>query len=69
MSKKDYIKFANMVKALVNETKSPLTPNAARESEQLLYCSIFSNKMADIFAQDNPLFDRDRFLKACGLQN
>lgn len=26
-----------------------------------------SEKLADYFAQDNPRFDRDRFLAACGL--
>ena len=27
----------------------------------------FCNKLADYFAQDNPRFDRERFLEACGL--
>lgn len=26
-----------------------------------------ANRMADVFAADNPRFDRERFLKACGL--
>ena len=25
------------------------------------------NELADYFAQDNPLFDQDKFLKACGI--
>jgi hypothetical protein len=26
-----------------------------------------ANNMADIFEADNPRFDRDKFIKACGL--
>ena len=68
MSKKDYIQFAQMIKGLVNEAKAPTT-NAAKESEQLLYCSIFAHKTADIFAADNQNFDYHRFFTACGLED
>jgi hypothetical protein len=27
-----------------------------------------ANRLADYFAQDNPKFDRQRFLKACGIE-
>lgn len=29
--------------------------------------SNFAGKLADYFATDNPLFDRDKFMAACGL--
>ena len=28
-----------------------------------------SDKLADYFATQNPRFDRERFMKACGLEN
>ena len=66
MSKKDYIKFAQMIKARVE-----LLP-LHHDNEFALFsrCNEIINiavNLANIFQDDNPQFDRERFLKACGL--
>lgn len=73
MTKKDYIKFAEMIKTrknelirLIDESASPTTIRAWEEREQEV--SDMSILIADIFADDNPRFDRSRFLRACGLE-
>lgn len=52
MSRKHYVKFAEMVKFLNLDIKDKAE---------------VANEMADIFAGDNSRFDRGRFLTACGL--
>lgn len=43
--------------------------NTARTGEIMVYIKRADVvcDLADYFAQDNPRFDRDRFLEACGL--
>lgn len=53
MSKKDYIELANIMRG-----------NMARDPG--LVRDIAEN-IASVCAADNPLFDRARFLKACGV--
>lgn len=63
MTKKDYIKFAQMLKR-----EQPATLYSIDESDVTTVtwqCIVEST--ADIFAEDNPRFDRERFLRACGL--
>lgn len=38
----------------------------AQEQETRLVVDRIASRMADIFGNDNPRFDRDRFLRACG---
>lgn len=52
MSRKDYVGAARIIKGLL------LT---YVEKEPI------AQQFADLFEQDNPNFDRDRFLKACGV--
>ena len=56
MSKKHYIKFAKIIKAQLKADK---------------LCSPRAQAMADmvieVSTQDNPLFNKSRFLSACGL--
>jgi len=61
MTKKDYKKFAEM---LAEQYKDNLTLEnlVSAEEDKLL-----ALRIAFIFAEDNPHFDRERFLKACGL--
>lgn len=54
MSRKDYIAFAKLVLAQLERGDL----NGAEDA---------AHGMADIFAADNPRFDRGRFLVACGL--
>lgn len=64
MTRKDYVKFAAMLAgemAIAQDkvgTKREVAVDAVR-------CIILMT--ADIFAQDNPRFDRQRFYEACGL--
>lgn len=66
MSKKDYIKFAKMLaeerEFLQSRIEEP--PYQSYNFEM----GVIANKIADIFADDNPNFDNKRFLKACGLE-
>jgi hypothetical protein len=50
MTKKDYVLIAENIKAYVSELDRRALANA----------------MAIRLAEDNPRFDRDRFLEACG---
>jgi hypothetical protein len=75
MSKQDYIKFAKMIKGQVNAVQSMRSGEIMNASNPIFHdgysVAIFNtaHNMADIFAEDNPNFDRDRFLKACGVQS
>jgi len=55
LSKKYYMKFAEIIK---NTEKLKNT----------LILDDFIIKLADYFYEDNPNFDYDRFIKACGLE-
>lgn len=61
MTKKDYVKVAAMMKKL---RKATGVYNA--EGRTLVLAKDVEDGLADIFAEDNPLFDRERFIKACG---
>lgn len=54
MTKKDYEKAAKIVKQTLM-TRDPS------------YAQVLSDVLIELFAGDNPRFDRGRFLKACGL--
>ena len=53
MTRKDYVKFAAMLK-LERETYG-----------NIVELGLIIDSIADIFAADNPRFDRERFAKAC----
>jgi hypothetical protein len=59
MTRKDYIAIAS---ALSQARKYCETQNQQRGVERSALC------LSDALAQDNPLFDRDRFLAACGIE-
>lgn len=58
MTKKDYVAVAAAIRA---------------EGEQVGACSMtiacIAARIARVFANDNPNFDRERFLTACGVQS
>ena len=58
-TKKDFIRTANAVKESLEQAKT---------IQQQEGVEILARKQADIFANDNPNFDRTRFLTACGIQ-
>jgi hypothetical protein len=56
MTAKNYIAIARIIKE--EWTYLPFDLRMSYES--------FANKMCEMFAKDNPNFDKDRFLVACG---
>ena len=58
MSRKDYVAFAELVHMLVHD-QCDTRPGGGLQLDTLV------EGMADIFAGDNPRFDRGRFLVAC----
>tara|TARA_R100000329_G_scaffold130940_1_gene110106 strand:+ start:448 stop:690 length:243 start_codon:yes stop_codon:yes gene_type:complete len=66
MTRKDYIKFADMIRARHDEIVEvwfvKYSKTYIRKYEEL---DAMAREMANIFAEDNPRFDRDRFIKAC----
>ncbi len=66
MTKKDYIKIVAVIKKEIDRSKSNKTDqdylngryDATRDT---------ALDLAVVFASDNPRFDQDRFLEACGL--
>ena len=59
MTKKDYIRIATAIKS---GTPIPGAATAASVHYQVAHA------MADTLEQENPHFDRSRFLAACGIQ-
>lgn len=60
MSKKDYTRFAKIIKEALLGTESVA---------QRVTVTFIALSMADYFAEDNSNFDRDRFLQACGMRD
>jgi len=63
-TKQHYKAIANIIKARINacSTLSEQTQVACRYS-----CFVIANNLSSYFQEDNPKFDRDKFLKACGI--
>ena len=64
MSKKDYIKLA----ATLKESKPVYDTDENTAYALLKAWNIACENFAFMLAKDNPLFDRNRFLSACGYQ-
>jgi hypothetical protein len=65
MSRKDYEKFAQMIKKDADEAHA--TKNPSLRSEMLRSVHNTAQTCIDVFTEDNPLFNKARFLQACGL--
>jgi hypothetical protein len=63
MTRKDYVKFAAMLKEERVPDNGPIGYAKLRMLDQI------ADKTADIFEADNPNFDRARFLTACGVES
>jgi hypothetical protein len=59
MTKRDYIKFAEMLR----EQYERANGSGEQYPEQTI--ARVQDSIADLFAADNPRFDRERFAKAC----
>lgn len=61
MTRKDYVLIAAALKSSQLEQ--------FRDGAQPFQHEVSCKRVADALATDNPRFDRDRFLKACGVQS
>ena len=61
MTRKDYIRFAAMLKQL--QCMNP------EQTNWDWFKVSFTSDFADILERDNPRFNRARFLKACGVDS
>lgn len=67
MTRKDYVAIAS--------TLAATRPDSSHYTDAGLFGCVHARwhfvavKMADMLAQDNPRFDRGRFLTACGVQS
>ncbi len=61
MSKKDYKKFAVVLKNYYSAYSDPAKSGGSRTMWQSLVLDL-----ADLFAEDNRKFDRNKFFDACG---
>lgn len=59
MTRKDYQKFADLVRKYVS--------TEGKEGKE--YIEMFADDLSIILAEDNPRFDRDKFMRACGYEN
>lgn len=65
MTKKHYKQAAETIKQVKRHQVQSDTP--ATILTRNVVCADIANGLADMFEQDNPKFDRDLFLKACGV--
>jgi hypothetical protein len=47
--------------------QSPIPPSVTQTDGRIYETRVIATRLADLFAADNPRFQRERFLKACGL--
>ena len=64
MTRKDYVKFAAMFKYQIH-----LANDYHYANERQATIDNVAKATADLFADDNPNFDRARFLTACGVNS
>lgn len=66
MTRKDYILIAAALREAVWEAETG-RPGYVPLQETRAVMAIVNGRMADALANDNPRFDRARFLAACGV--
>ena len=62
MTRKDYVKFAEII---VRAKSLDPSRNEQREAGFQIAVDLIKEYMADIFYKDNPAFDYERFYEAC----
>jgi hypothetical protein len=68
MTRKDYVAIAAAFK-LCLDNRRQAQAETGMFAEQIAGFIDAVNITAAVFAADNPRFDRERFLKACGVQS
>jgi len=63
MTRKDYEATARVIRRNLERAH-----NYGAQVREVLAVQDIAQEMADIFASDNPRFDRAKFLEACGLE-
>jgi len=63
MTKKDYILIAEAIKTYTDEERD----NKADSNHAYYVLKNLANNLANKLYEDNARFDRDKFLKACGV--
>jgi hypothetical protein len=69
MTKKHYIAIAAIIKSQINnaQLENSLVSKDIKEGAEIA-SSCIAESLADCFAEENPNFDRLRFLSACGIE-
>ena len=67
MTRKDYVRFAAMLKQQRIANSHGINP--AMNHAKDVQWNDFVRAIVDIFEKDNPRFDRTKFLKACGVNS
>jgi len=66
MTRKDYVAIAEVFKEQTKWLQPEIIQNEQQSYNTLRH---LAKDLCDVFERDNPLFDRDRFLKACGFSD
>lgn len=66
VTRAEYIKIADAVKQSRNVIGMFSTDDEST-ANRLIGVAVVAERIADVLADDNPRFNRDRFLDACGL--
>lgn len=67
MSKKDYVAIAAQFMKEKNHLKEHFEKDSSYEMGATYGIEVMARRLSDVMARDNPRFDRDRFLAACGV--
>ena len=65
LTKKHFKAIAEIIRI---ETQSEAVGNYANKDLINLVCERIANQLSDYFISENSLFDRQRFLNACGIK-
>jgi hypothetical protein len=72
MTKKDYTKIAALIKRFREmNVKSAVRRgpiSGRRAAIARFHFDEFADEMTDLFAEDSEIFNREKFLKACGME-
>lgn len=67
MSRKHYEAVAEMIAEVVADTPAHSDPEGFIATGRMQATRSIARGLASMFGEDNPRFDRQRFLDACGL--
>lgn len=67
MTRKHYRETAEMIRSVVDDTPAHSDLEGFIATGRMQATRSIARSLASMFAEDNPQFDRDKFLDACGL--